>query len=74
MTRAVFLDRDGVPEPFRAWKDTVVVRKKGTVRIIVEFKDYPGKRMFHCHILDHEDYGMMATLEVRAAPGSPVNP
>jgi suppressor of ftsI len=68
------LDRDGVPEPFRAWKDTVVVRKKGTVRIIVEFKDYPGKRMFHCHILDHEDYGMMATLDVRATPGSPVGP
>jgi len=59
------LDRDGVPEPFRAWKDTVNVRKKTTVRFIVEFKDYPGKRMYHCHILDHEDYGMMSVLEIR---------
>lgn len=59
------LDRDGVAEPFPAWKDTVVVRKNSTVRIIVQFKDYPGRRMFHCHILDHEDYGMMGVLDVR---------
>jgi bilirubin oxidase len=62
------LDRDGVPEPYRAWKDTVVVRKKSTVRIIIEFRDYPGQRMFHCHILDHEDYGMMGILDVRPSP------
>jgi suppressor of ftsI len=34
------------------------------VRIVVEFRDYPGKRMFHCHMLAHEDAGMMAILEV----------
>jgi bilirubin oxidase len=27
----------------------------------------PGKRMFHCHLLPHEDAGMMAVLDVRAA-------
>jgi FtsP/CotA-like multicopper oxidase with cupredoxin domain len=59
------LDRDGVPEPFRSWKDTGNVPKHSSIRIAVHFDDYPGKWMFHCHILDHEDDGMMGVLEVR---------
>jgi FtsP/CotA-like multicopper oxidase with cupredoxin domain len=59
------LDRDGVPEPYRSWKDVVNVRKHQVVRVIVRFDDFPGKWMFHCHILDHEDHGMMGILEVR---------
>jgi bilirubin oxidase len=59
------IDRDGVPEPFRSWKDTVNVPKHQTVRFIVRYENYPGKWMFHCHILDHEDHGMMGILEVR---------
>lgn len=59
------LDRDGVPAPYRSWKDTVNVPKHGTVRIIVRFDDYPGKWMFHCHILSHEDQGMMGILELK---------
>lgn len=59
------LDRDGVPEPFRSWKDTVNVPKHQTVRFIVRYDNFPGMWMFHCHILDHEDHGMMGVLEVR---------
>jgi FtsP/CotA-like multicopper oxidase with cupredoxin domain len=59
------LDRDGVTEPFPAWEDTVNVPRGKTIRFVVEYRDYPGRRMFHCHILDHEDYGMMGVLEVR---------
>ncbi|CAN5801183.1 multicopper oxidase family protein [soil metagenome] len=59
------LDRNGVPEPFRSWKDTVNVPKHQTVRFIVRYDDHPGKWMFHCHILEHEDQGMMGVLEVR---------
>ncbi|HEV2642620.1 MAG TPA: multicopper oxidase family protein [Candidatus Elarobacter sp.] len=59
------LDRNGVPEPFRSWKDVVNVPKHESVRFIVRYADYPGKWMFHCHILAHEDHGMMAILEVR---------
>jgi FtsP/CotA-like multicopper oxidase with cupredoxin domain len=59
------LERNGVPEPFPAWKDTVNVAKHEMVRFIVRYENYPGKRMFHCHILDHEDHGMMGILEVR---------
>lgn len=58
------LDRNGVPEPYRAWKDTVNVPKHETVRIIVRYDDFPGKWMYHCHILAHEDNGMMGVLEV----------
>jgi bilirubin oxidase len=59
------LSRNGVREPFRSWKDMVNVPKHETVRLIVRYDDYPGKWMFHCHILDHEDHGMMGILEVK---------
>jgi FtsP/CotA-like multicopper oxidase with cupredoxin domain len=59
------LDRNGVPEPFRSWKDVVNIPKHESVRFIVRYADFPGKWMFHCHILAHEDHGMMAVLEVR---------
>jgi bilirubin oxidase len=59
------LDRDGVPEPFRSWKDTGNVPKHSSIRIVVRFDDYPGKWMYHCHILDHEDEGMMGILQLR---------
>lgn len=58
------LDRNGVPEPFRSWKDVVNVPKHQTARFIVRYDDFPGKWMFHCHILDHEDHGMMGILDV----------
>ena len=58
------LDRNGVPEPFRSWKDVVNVRKHETVRFVVKYDDFPGLWMFHCHILDHEDHGMMGVLAV----------
>ncbi len=55
------------PEPWLAWKDTVDVRAGETVAIKVR-QELPGLRMFHCHILEHEDAGMMATLSVVDAP------
>lgn len=61
--RFQILDRNGVPEPDRRWKDTVNVPKHQSVRIIVHFADFAGKWMFHCHILEHEDEGMMGILQ-----------
>ena len=58
------LERNGVPTPFRAWKDVVNVPKHETAKFIVRYENYTGKWMFHCHILDHEDHGMMGVLEV----------
>jgi bilirubin oxidase len=59
------LDRNGKPEKDRRWKDTVNVPKHETVRFVVKYNDFPGLWMFHCHILDHEDHGMMGVLEVK---------
>jgi len=54
------------PAPYLAWIDTVVVPSHQTATIKVQ-QLQPGKRMFHCHILEHEDACMMAILEVRPA-------
>jgi FtsP/CotA-like multicopper oxidase with cupredoxin domain len=45
-----------------AWRDTVVVPPNGRTRIWVQYKNYTGKTLFHCHFLAHEDTGMMSTL------------
>ena len=51
------------PEPCLAWRDTVNVQPGERVRIAT-VQQQAGKRMFHCHILEHEDLGMMGTLNV----------
>jgi bilirubin oxidase len=54
-----------VAAPFKAWKDTVNVASKETVRIKI-VQEMPGDRMYHCHILEHEHLGMMGTLRAGA--------
>jgi len=46
------------------WKDTVNVPAGVEVRIRVPFVDHPGRSVYHCHILDHEDMGMMRDRRV----------
>ena len=60
------LDRNGAaPLPGEAgWKDTVAVGSNETIRVIVRFTDYPGRVMFHCHNLEHEDHGMMGQFDL----------
>jgi FtsP/CotA-like multicopper oxidase with cupredoxin domain len=58
------LDRNGVPEPYRSWKDVVNVPRHESARFIVRYDDFAGRWMYHCHILAHEDHGMMGVLEV----------
>ncbi len=63
------LDRNGTPASGvdLGWKDTVLVQPGETVRIIGSFDPVinTGKYMYHCHILEHEDAGMMGTFEVK---------
>jgi FtsP/CotA-like multicopper oxidase with cupredoxin domain len=47
-----------------AWKDTVLIPKWGSVRMLVPVMDYTGMTMFHCHILEHEDIGMMGMWHI----------
>jgi len=63
------LDETRVPE----WKDTVNVPTKSELTIAVRFDERPGTWMYHCHILDHAEAGMMGHLVVRD-PGAPYTP
>ncbi|MEM6256007.1 MAG: multicopper oxidase family protein [Cyanobacteria bacterium P01_D01_bin.156] len=58
------IERNGQPEPFLSWKDTVSIKGYETVTIRVRFEDFIGRTVYHCHILDHEDQGMMGILEI----------
>ena len=46
------------------WTDVVSVPANGEQVIRVAFDDFAGTTVLHCHILDHEDTGMMATIKV----------
>ncbi|MEY4581371.1 MAG: hypothetical protein RL701_6074 [Pseudomonadota bacterium] len=57
------LDVDGQRPEHDGWKDTVNVPLKQTVRLGVRYSS-PGTWMYHCHILEHAERGMMAELKV----------
>jgi FtsP/CotA-like multicopper oxidase with cupredoxin domain len=57
---------NGKPVPFDGIQDTVNVPIHGEVVVRIAFTDptIVGRFMFHCHILEHEDKGMMQQIEV----------
>lgn len=58
------LETNGEPNAVREWKDTANVPQKGSMKLIVRFDERPGMWMFHCHILDHADAGMMGMVHL----------
>ena len=56
--------QNGAPLPDPAWLDTVNVPVAGMVDVILDFTDpvIKGMSVFHCHLLNHEDKGMMAKI------------
>ena len=60
--QATRLDPAGKPEV--VWKDTVLVPPATNMLIYTQYTDYIGQFVMHCHILDHEDLGMMEIVEV----------
>ena len=52
-----------VSEP--RWRDVINVPARGRVKVLIAFEGFPGRTVYHCHILDHEDQGMMGTVEAR---------
>jgi FtsP/CotA-like multicopper oxidase with cupredoxin domain len=46
------------------WTDTVLVLPGETVRVQVTFSEHPGLFLYHCHILEHEDMGMMRNFKI----------
>ncbi len=69
LVQFLILDRDGRPPSAQeaGWKDTVHVAAGETVNIIMQFTQYANRHvpyMYHCHILEHEDNGMMGQFVV----------
>ena len=58
------LEVNGEPPAFRSWEDTINVPPKGRVRIAWVADDRPGEWMYHCHILEHHEQGMMGHFAV----------
>jgi spore coat protein A, manganese oxidase len=60
-----FLGEPEPPDPNEAgWKDTVQAHSRMVTRIVVPFEGFPGRYVWHCHILEHEDNEMMRPFEV----------
>jgi len=55
---------NGVPQKAIDYRDTVPIPPNGTVVIRQRFTDFTGRFVIHCHILFHEDHGMMAPIKV----------
>mgnify|MGYP001169821917 CR=1 FL=1 len=48
----------------RGLKDTISVPAGTVTRILARFAPYTGRYVWHCHILEHEDYDMMRPFDV----------
>jgi FtsP/CotA-like multicopper oxidase with cupredoxin domain len=58
------INGDALEEPI--WLDTAIVPSNGSITFRSRFLDFTGKFMLHCHMMNHEDLGMMQVVEVYA--------
>lgn len=61
------INKQPPPPELKGYKDVVLVRPHDTLRFITRFEDFADKDvpyMYHCHLLHHEDDGMMGTFLV----------
>ena len=50
----------------RSYEDTTRVPPFGEITMRTRYLDFPGRWVYHCHILLHEDHGMMGTVQCDA--------
>lgn len=60
------VEENGMKPAFTAWKDTINLKPRSKVKIAWMPDNRPGTWMYHCHILEHHEAGMMANFEVVA--------
>ena len=48
------------------WKDTVLLMPGERVRLLLKFERYDGLYLYHCHMLEHEDSGLMRNYLIKA--------
>ncbi len=58
------IEENGKAPAYRAWKDTVNLTPKNTIKIAWMPDNRPGTWMYHCHIIEHHAAGMMAHFDV----------
>ncbi len=56
------IEDDGTRLEALTRRDVVNVAAGGRVKVLVDFARHPGRSVYHCHILDHEDAGMMGIV------------
>ncbi|MBI3799056.1 MAG: multicopper oxidase family protein [Deltaproteobacteria bacterium] len=57
---------NGVAVDAHSYQDTMNVPPNGNITFLTRFADFTGKTVFHCHIIHHQDQGMMSLFEVVA--------
>ena len=57
------ISRNGKPNPRKEWRDTVLMPPRESVEVAF-VADNPGGWMFHCHITDHQEAGMMGAIRI----------
>ncbi|HEU4947302.1 MAG TPA: multicopper oxidase family protein [Kribbella sp.] len=58
------LENSDGPVTTPTWLDVVDVPARSQVTVRIAFDDFGGRSVYHCHILDHEDRGMMGVIRV----------
>jgi FtsP/CotA-like multicopper oxidase with cupredoxin domain len=58
------LEENGKAPQYNAWKDTYNLTPRSKIKIAWMPDNRPGRWMYHCHILEHHEAGMMANFEV----------
>jgi FtsP/CotA-like multicopper oxidase with cupredoxin domain len=48
------------------WKDTVLIMPGERIRLLIRFGAYTGMFLYHCHMLEHEDSGLMRNYLIRS--------
>ena len=56
---------NGEPVNRKHWQDTVVVPAAGSATVRMRFTEFDGRFVMHCHILPHEDLGMMLNVNIQ---------
>lgn len=55
---------NGQPYSAHGWQNSVRMPDKGEVVVRIPFEDYPGRFVYHSHIMFHGDGGMMGVVKV----------
>ncbi|HEU5254253.1 MAG TPA: multicopper oxidase family protein [Solirubrobacterales bacterium] len=63
------IEESGQPVNPQGQQDTVIVPPKGSIKLRIQWADFTGEFVYHCHILNHEDHGMMAVIKVSGPQG-----